>query len=168
MLTKPIFFCGGVRLGSINSKPITIPTAPPTEQNSTERHSSWIFIQKIVNAAAVIPTDWIINEKSRAIEGLIWNANVITGNATLLPPSLVIPIESKVYKEWTTQETPQNMPSTLCFFLYACVVISSQECTFYKRRQWTECALRTHSLSCTREWHAMIGSLDLLTCSSHK
>ena len=45
----------------------------------------------IENAAAVIPTDCIINEKSRATDGLIPNPNVITGNATDAPPSDVAP-----------------------------------------------------------------------------
>lgn len=61
-----------------------------------ECHSSWIFIHSIVNAAAVMPTDCIIKEKSRAMEGLIPNAKVITGNATVAPPSLVIPVRKQL------------------------------------------------------------------------
>ena len=47
----------------------------------------------MVKAAAVIPQDWIISEKSRAIEGGILKARVMTGKATAPPPSLVIPEE---------------------------------------------------------------------------
>ncbi len=42
--------------------------------------------------AEVIPHDWIIREKSLATAGVMSSANVITGKATALPPSLVIPI----------------------------------------------------------------------------
>ena len=49
------------------------------------------FIKKIVKAAAVIPHDCIIREKSRAIAGFMPKARVITGKATAPPPSEVIP-----------------------------------------------------------------------------
>ena len=92
-LTKPIFFWGGVRLGSMNSRPIAIPRMPPIEQKMMECHSNCTRIQKMVNAAAVIPQDWIISEKSRATAGAIPKARVMTGNATAPPPSLVIPVK---------------------------------------------------------------------------
>ena len=91
--TNPIFFWGGVRLGSMNSRPITMPTRPPMEQNMMECHSSCTRIQKMVKAAAVIPQDWIISEKSRATAGLMPKASVMTGKATAPPPSLVIPVK---------------------------------------------------------------------------
>ena len=48
-----------------------MPKIAPKLQNTTECHSSLIFIQKMVKAAAVIPQDWIIRLKSRATEGAI-------------------------------------------------------------------------------------------------
>ena len=45
----------------------------------------------MVKAAAVIPQDWIISEKSRATSGAMLKARVIMGKATVPPPSLVIP-----------------------------------------------------------------------------
>lgn len=48
-------------------------------------------MKKIVKAAAVIPTDWIMKLKSRATAGLIAKARVITGKAIAAPPSLVAP-----------------------------------------------------------------------------
>ena len=93
--TNPIFFWGGVRLGSMNSKPIIMPKIPPREQSVKECHSSCTRIQKMVKAAAIIPQDWIISEKSRATAGAIPKARVITGKATEPPPSLVIPVNGE-------------------------------------------------------------------------
>ena len=45
----------------------------------------------MVKAAAVIPHDCIIREKSLATAGATLRARVITGKATAPPPSLVIP-----------------------------------------------------------------------------
>ena len=79
----------------MNSKPIAMPTIPPSEQNMRECHSSCTRIQKIVKAAAVIPQDWIISEKSRATAGDMLKARVMTGKATAPPPSLVIPKQKR-------------------------------------------------------------------------
>ena len=49
----------------------------------------------MVKAAAIIPQDWIISEKSRATAGAIPKARVITGKATEPPPSLVIPVNGE-------------------------------------------------------------------------
>lgn len=46
---------------------------------------------KIVKLAQVMPTDWIMKEKSRATGGAIPNTRVITGKATAAPPSEVAP-----------------------------------------------------------------------------
>ena len=46
---------------------------------------------KIEKLAAVIPTDWIMSEKSRAIDAVSPKPSVITGNATEPPPSEVPP-----------------------------------------------------------------------------
>ena len=74
----------------MNSRPIAMPTRPPMEQNMMECHSSCTRIQRMVKAAAVIPHDWIMSEKSRATAGLMPKASVMTGKATAPPPSLVI------------------------------------------------------------------------------
>ena len=55
-------------------------------------------MKNIVNAAAVIPQDCIIREKSRATDGEILNASVITGKAMAPPPSEVIPAQYKMLK----------------------------------------------------------------------
>ena len=70
---------------------------PPIEQNMMECDSNCTRIQKMVKAAVVIPQDWIISEKSRAIAGEILKARVMTGKATPPPPSLVIPEERKTF-----------------------------------------------------------------------
>ena len=92
ILTNPIFFWGGVRTLSTVSNPTTTPTTPPIEHRMSECHSSWTLMKKILKAAADIPQDWIIKEKSRATEGGILKARVMTGKATAPPPSLVIPV----------------------------------------------------------------------------
>ena len=45
----------------------------------------------ITSAAATMPTDWIIREKSRATWGSMPKPRVMMGNATAPPPSLVVP-----------------------------------------------------------------------------
>ena len=52
-------------------------------------------MKNMVNAAAVIPHDCIIREKSRATDGEILNASVMTGKAIAPPPSEVIPTQYK-------------------------------------------------------------------------
>ena len=55
MQTKPIFLTGGDNNSSITSNPKIMPNMAPKLQKMTECHSSLIFIQKMVKAAAVIP-----------------------------------------------------------------------------------------------------------------
>ena len=55
MQTKPNFLVGGSSKLSRTSKPNTIPKRAPRLQKVMECHSSLIFIQNIVKAAAVIP-----------------------------------------------------------------------------------------------------------------
>ena len=69
--TNPSFFCGGERATSTTSRPRIIPATAPVLQKMSECFSSFILIQKMVKAAAVIPQDWIIRLKSRATEGAI-------------------------------------------------------------------------------------------------
>ena len=77
--------------GSMISRPNITPAAPPIEHMTIAFHSTTTFINQIENAAAVIPTDWIRNEKSLATGGATFNAKVKTGNAIAAPPSLVAP-----------------------------------------------------------------------------
>ena len=48
-------------------------------------------MKRMVNAAAVMPTDWIMYEKSRATGGGMPKTSVMMGNATAAPPSDVAP-----------------------------------------------------------------------------
>ena len=118
MQTKPIFLWAGLSAGSTTYKPNIMPNIPPNEQKTSAFHSSWTwkyrftkihflvkmrihtvvygtqhtFIKKMVKAAAVIPQDCIMSEKSLATMGLMPNPRVITGKATAPPPSDVIPV----------------------------------------------------------------------------
>ena len=60
----------------------------------TACHSSLTCIHTSANAAATMPTDWIMKLKSRATAGLMPSASVITGKATAAPPSEVAPATS--------------------------------------------------------------------------
>ena len=53
--TKPSFLVGGSSKASRTSRPTTIPKTAPRLEKIMECHSSLIFIQNIVKAAAVIP-----------------------------------------------------------------------------------------------------------------
>ena len=68
-----------------------IPPTPPKVEYIIAFHSTKTFIHIIVHAAAVMPTDWIMYEKSRATGGAMPKARVMTGNAIAAPPSLVAP-----------------------------------------------------------------------------
>ena len=60
MQTKPNFLVGGSSKLSRTSKPNTIPKRAPRLQKVIECHSSLIFIQNIVKAAAVIPAKQMV------------------------------------------------------------------------------------------------------------
>ena len=56
MHTNPNFLVGGSRSESSTSRPKIMPNMAPKLQKIIECHSSWICIQNIVKAAAVIPS----------------------------------------------------------------------------------------------------------------
>ena len=90
-LVKNILTKLGENMPVIYLNPTIIPITPPRKEYIRAVRSIVIFLKKITREAQVIPTDWIIREKSRATEGDILKPSVITGNATAPPPSLVAP-----------------------------------------------------------------------------
>lgn len=68
-----------------------MPAAPPNVTKTTTLHSTRTFMKTIVNDAAVMPTDWIMKLKSRAMTGEMPKTRVMIGKATEAPPSEVAP-----------------------------------------------------------------------------
>ena len=91
MQTNPRVLVVGSKYGSINSRPTTRPSRLDTMQMMRARHSQTTRMKIIVNDAQDMPQSCMRTEKSRAIFGVILNNNVITGKATVPPPTLVDP-----------------------------------------------------------------------------
>ena len=90
-LENIIFFHSGNNCPSTYSSPSMSPMAPPREPKSRAHHSIDTPMKKMVNAADVMPQDWISRAKSRAMSGVTLRRSVSTGKAMAPPPMLVRP-----------------------------------------------------------------------------